>query len=261
MLYQQVNSVGKYTFECRRYHDFNFIPHIHKHLELTYVREGSIVITSEKSSEELHAGEFALVLSNRVHAYNSPNGSVVDVCVFSEDNVPTFGKYVHDKMALGMRFSCSDTVRNFIESVLFSNGECDSVYLRKSALYAVVSQYLEQISFAEGKTDDSDFLLQVLYYISCHYRENITLESTAKALGYDPHYLSGYFHRKIHVTFSTYVNQCRIDAACDLLKDFSLSITEIAMRSGFQSIRTFNRVFQTTRGETPSKWRNNRSNL
>ena len=49
---------------------------------------------------------------------------------------------------------------------------------------------------------------------------------------------------------------------CRLLEEKDLSVTEIALRCGFQSIRTFNEVFLEKTGATPSAfrkgiWKNN----
>jgi AraC-like DNA-binding protein len=48
----------------------------------------------------------------------------------------------------------------------------------------------------------------------------------------------------------------RIDAAIALFPFESLSLTDIAMQSGFQSIPSFNRVFKSLKGITPSEYRN-----
>jgi transcriptional regulator GlxA family with amidase domain len=53
--------------------------------------------------------------------------------------------------------------------------------------------------------------------------------------------------------FSRYVNLFRVDAATELLQHTDLPITEIALQSGFQSIRNFNRVFLEITGKTPSR--------
>lgn len=94
MLYQENNSVGQNFFECIRYLDFQYLPHMHKHPELIHVREGMVTVESDGKKEEIEAGGYGLILSNRIHAYHSQKHSVVDVCIFSEDNVPLFSKEV-----------------------------------------------------------------------------------------------------------------------------------------------------------------------
>ena len=42
MIYQQRNSMGQRYFECIRYENFRFPPHMHRHPELVYVESGEL---------------------------------------------------------------------------------------------------------------------------------------------------------------------------------------------------------------------------
>lgn len=53
----------------------------------------------------------------------------------------------------------------------------------------------------------------------------------------------------------SYLNQQRIMYAEKLLIDPSLSITDVAMQSGFVSLATFNRVFKTYKNCTPTQYK------
>lgn len=92
MLYQENNSVGQNFFECIRYLDFQYLPHMHKHPELIHVREGMVTVESDGKNEEIEAGGYALILSNRIHAYYSQKHSVVDVCIFQKTTCLFFRK-------------------------------------------------------------------------------------------------------------------------------------------------------------------------
>ena len=81
-----------------------------------------------------------------------------------------------------------------------------------------------------------------------------TLMDLAADLGYEKHYLSRCFNAKLKSGFSQYVNWYRIDHAKSLLAGTSLPISEIAFRSGFCTIRSFNRAFAELVGSTPSEY-------
>lgn len=51
------------------------------------------------------------------------------------------------------------------------------------------------------------------------------------------------------------MNALRLDCARDLLAATELSMLEVSMESGFDSLRTFNRVFQERFRQTPSQYR------
>ena len=68
--------------------------------------------------------------------------------------------------------------------------------------------------------------------------------------------LSKVFSKTFHNNFNQYVNGTRLDYACALLEHTNQSVTEICMNSGFESQRTFNRVFVQKYHMTPREYRN-----
>lgn len=57
------------------------------------------------------------------------------------------------------------------------------------------------------------------------------------------------------VTFSSFVNEYRLELAKRLLGDNNLAIAEIAVRLGYSSTSNFGRAFQRSTGITPSQFR------
>lgn len=87
---------------------------------------------------------------------------------------------------------------------------------------------------------------------------DLSLSSTADALGMSGSYLSRLFSQSLNINYSAYVNQVRIQAS---LKDLTASadtISVIAERYGFSSSRNyiyaFKKQYQMTPGEYWSKY-------
>jgi hypothetical protein len=137
MFHQAQNSVGVHVLECIRYENFRFVAHMHRHHELLLVRKGSIRATVNGRSEPITAGEYAYVPSNAVHAYESIGASTVDVCVFSDDLIPAFGKELRKRTPDRIGFTCRPTVKALADEVLFVPDKSFDLYTRKGALYAV----------------------------------------------------------------------------------------------------------------------------
>lgn len=91
-------------------------------------------------------------------------------------------------------------------------------------------------------------------YVEENYREDISMKQAARALGYSENYLSRAFHTAVGMNFRQYVNQYRVQLACRLIEQRRGSMTRIAMESGFQNIRSFNRAFMRATGRTPSHY-------
>ena len=131
-------------------------------------------------------------------------------------------------------------------------------YILKSVLDAVLGELLSEAKFAEIGKSGPGAVDKLVAYVADNFTENITLKSASSELGYEFHYLSKAFHRRIPMNFSQYVNLYRVENANFLLHNTDLQITEIALKCGFQSIRNFNRVYSSLTGSTPSE--NTRSN-
>ena len=64
-------------------------------------------------------------------------------------------------------------------------------------------------------------------------------------------YFSRFFKKISGMTFSVYLNHIRVNKAIDLIQHRDMSMTEISMGCGFETIRTFNRVFRQITGYSP----------
>lgn len=95
----------------------------------------------------------------------------------------------------------------------------------------------------------------VMDYIDAHYMEEFTLDDVASATGFSKYHFSRLFKQYTGYSFCSYICRRRIKIAEELLEQPDLSITEIAMQSGFASISTFNRVFRQQKNCSPSEYR------
>ena len=75
----------------------------------------------------------------------------------------------------------------------------------------------------------------------------------AVLMGTNRTYLGQYFHSK-GINFYAYINTLRVDYAIELMKQGGKTLSEIAVESGYNSLRTFRRVFIEQKGCTPSEW-------
>ncbi|MBE7087297.1 MAG: helix-turn-helix domain-containing protein [Clostridiales bacterium] len=254
MYYQQKNSVGKYFFEIIRYKDFYFEQHLHRHYELIYVREGATDVKIGNDWEKVSEGECAFIPSNTLHSYKTDETSIVDVCVFSADFIPVFFNEIRQKRPNKCKFTCSKHVLDYAKNELFNVNKKHDVFALKSVLYALAGEILKCIKFTKSLEKTDVLFDKLLEYVSVNFKEDISLDTASKELGYEKHYLSRCFHQVIPMNFSKYINTLRVDFASELLQNTDMSITEIALESGFQSIRNFNRVFCEVTGKTPREF-------
>ncbi|HBF14841.1 MAG TPA: hypothetical protein DDW30_04005 [Clostridiales bacterium] len=255
LTHQTQNTVFGETYNVYRYRERSFYPHFHKSYELAYLTGGSARFTVSERDYPLTSGDFVMVLPFEPHSFSVSGDGELTVTVFSAGLVPTFSR-----MTQGMRgetavFRCGEATRAFFEAGITATAEAPITEVPRGAallevgarLSAVCADYLRAVPLHPCE-QSTELLARIPEYIDCHFREDISVGSAAKALGYSESRLSAVIRDHLHIPFKALVNQARFEYASRLLADGSASITEIALESGFQSVRTFNRVFRALSG-------------
>ncbi len=90
---------------------------------------------------------------------------------------------------------------------------------------------------------------------------NLTLEETAKALKVSKHLLSQYINEKLKKSFSSLINEYRIEKAKKLLQsENNYTIESLGYDSGFNSKSTFFTAFKKNTGKTPAEYQKSSKN-
>lgn len=114
----------------------------------------------------------------------------------------------------------------------------------------------DTMPYPAGRQKELTTKLNIVFdYLDLHYMEDITLEKVADVAGFSKFHFSRIFKQCSGQNFYDYLCFKRIKAAEMLLLEPELSITEIALQSGFSSLSTFNRTFKRTKNCTPSEYR------
>lgn len=108
---------------------------------------------------------------------------------------------------------------------------------------------LETASPAEQK------VFEIAEYINSHYAEPLKLSDLARQFYISEYYLSRAFKKVTGFSYVEYVNTLRIREAQRLLRETGLKVTEVAERSGFDSIAHFGRLFKKVAGMSPLAFR------
>ncbi len=103
--------------------------------------------------------------------------------------------------------------------------------------------------------------MSICNYLNQHCTEDLTLEEVADMAGFSKYHFSRLFKEFAGMSFYKYLNTRRIAYAEKLLLDPELNVTEVAIRSGFNSISAFMRMFKIVRNCTPTQFRNLNNNI
>ncbi len=98
--------------------------------------------------------------------------------------------------------------------------------------------------------------MMVCNYITDHCTENISVDDLSDLAGFSKFHFARLFKQFSNMSCYDYLTQKRIAHAERLLIKPDISITEVAMQSGFNSLSTFNRIFKAAKNCTPSEYKN-----
>ena len=233
------------------------LPHIHPHLELIYLSQGSATATVDNNNYLLDSGELFVAFPNQIHCYHNRIPGKGHMIIFSPDIFPDMKELFQTMIPVNPVISASllpaDIDARLAKICEFFCSE--ATYERiaaKGYLLALLAEVLPKVEMV-SQTTDLDNTQKLLIYCMENYTEPITLDSVSKALHLNKYYISHIFKERMDIGFSDFISSLRLEHACALLEK-DCSITEVAYASGFSSIRTFNRLFARKLGATPTEY-------
>lgn len=93
--------------------------------------------------------------------------------------------------------------------------------------------------------------------LDAHYDTELSIEDLSQAVALSPYYLIRTFKSIYRQTPHQYLMCLRIARAKDLLRNSDLSITEICIAVGYESLGSFSALFRKVVGLSPSSYREN----
>lgn len=202
-------------------------------------------ITNATSSLELLTLQFstALLVDITPVQRNSPNwrlfSSPVSMCIPNADAEP-FQRIMYE-----IQRNLSEQPLNHITYVN------SLIVLLAISLLRFASN--NNITLTPTKCNPS--MCAALAYIDNNISQHITLQDVSAAAMLSPSYFSSSFKRYTGYSLIDYTNAKRVRLASKmLLNDPNTSISEIAMRVGFNNMSNFNRAFRKYIGCTPSEY-------
>ncbi|MCD8014852.1 MAG: AraC family transcriptional regulator [Lachnospiraceae bacterium] len=111
---------------------------------------------------------------------------------------------------------------------------------------------------AAGNAHRREYVEKFIYitdYIDNNFAENLSLEKVASLAGFSKYHFTRLFKQYTNTSFYKYLNARRIDHAKTMLMDPQLSVTEVALQSGFSSLSAFLRMFKQMTQCTPTEFR------
>ena len=98
-------------------------------------------------------------------------------------------------------------------------------------------------------------IMDAFGYMQEHYQESLSLTDISSVLGISSSYFSHLFKKQTGKNYVEYLNEIRLKAVMEDLKNSDFKIAVIAEKNGFHNFEYFSRFFKKATGLSPVKWR------
>ncbi len=253
----------------------NYSIHWHTAIELIMPVTNFYTVTIGKTSYRLLEGEILVIPPGELHELIAPAEGVRRILLFDFSLISNLRGFSNIASVLNQpRLINEATAPEILPQLQSLFDEITSEYnskntLREAAIYALIIQMFVLLGrkymstgnmFPDVKVNKQKEYIEkfnlIFEYINNNFMEDISLEAIADVAGFSKFHFSRLFKQFTDISFYDYLNQRRVKEAEKYLLNPSLSITEIALRSGFSSISTFNRVFKSFKECTPTEFKN-----
>jgi len=113
----------------------------------------------------------------------------------------------------------------------------------------------EQLCKRIHQEDSTSVSARAHQYLLEHYKDDVKLSQIADCCHQQESALCRTYKRETGMTLFQHLQYIRIESACTMLRNTSLSIAEVAYSCGFNTPSNFNRLFQEKMRMTPGEYR------
>lgn len=252
-----------------------FTNHWHKHIEFLFCLSGKAVVECNSVPFTLEADELIVLNSNDLHAgvsaskdlfyyalifdpalLHSPIFDATEtkfITPITQNLILFHHKIVHDE---AIKACILEIVKELDDQQL---GYELSI---KSHLYRILTlllrNHVAQVLTVNDHTMRMKTLQRfapILQHIEATYQEEQSVEALAEMAGLSRFHFSRLFKELTGRSVTDYVNGIRVGRAEYLLYNTSLTISEIALASGFHDIYYFSRIFKKYKNVAPTVMR------
>ena len=267
----------------REYHanGCNVRGHMHRHIEILYCFDGEYRIMINGSEYIFSGGDMIVVNAMEVHSITSVKDGGSYICLrFKPELI-----YTTETSGVDMKYVLPFTLNNTEHTKLFKREELsntnipqminetyneftDKEYGYEIAVRTSVARlFLWIIRYwnSHNETKISDFepmhndmmscLEKALVYVNDNYADDIKAVDVAAICSMSYSYFTRIFKRYMKKSFSEYLCYVRITNAEKLLTTTQMTVTDIALSSGFSCSSYFIKIFREMKGMSPKRYR------
>lgn len=237
---------------------------------MLYVKNGAISVTVEERKYVLNRGDIIFIEPEKIHTV-SPfilpleyDAAVFSPSALSLNSEHFFGRDIimpiinGDSEFSGIidgSFNDYDKLKAYAETVFNKDSSKTAVF---ASLVGIISNLYDNGYIKKSSGQISKYSADIkkcLKYINNNYSRKIKLSELSDLIHVSENYFCGYFKKFTGITPFEQINETRVKKAAALLSDSDLTVSEVAVKCGFENLSYFTRKFKSIVGCTPIDYR------
>ena len=265
------------TYLCSIPLDFSSVPvHWHEEMELIVVKKGRGIVTLDRESRVLEAGQAVIVLPGQLHSIRQCQQERMEyenIIFRLEMLLPKEGDVCGPKFLEPYRDgkllypAWIDGSALYHEEMLECIRKMDELSEQRPRGYPLaVKGWLFQFFFLlfsrveptlaeEGREKSLDKMKRILRRIEVDYGKPLSIKEMAEFSGFSESHFMKFFKNHMGVPFVSYLNDYRLTLAARALAEGQEDVLTVAMDVGFSNVSYFNRLFKKKFRMTPLEYR------
>ena len=252
---------------------FQIPVHWHDEFEIIYVKSGFLTVNISGENYIGKPGDAFVVSPGNLHFMGSQTGTVdyftflfpLKYIAFRTDDMlddkliePLNSGHlmISPEIKDTVKEQCEQLARVYAAEIDESESKITGQIRKKIILLQFIHELWKKGFIVENDTTGRNTVeKEMVSYIQQNYTGKILLREFGEQFHLSEKYISRYFKEHFHITLSQYVTYLRLEHAKQMLQETDISVTEVAMQSGYQNISYFIRSFKKTYGVSPLKYR------
>lgn len=233
---------------------------------LASVHAGRLDIYYDGKRYAAGPGDFIFFDQRHPHIFTDAYDETVDMhfmYLFGGDGIKRVFEKSFDLFGCVIESFCPDGFDETVDKICrdMKAGTQDE-YEISAALYSVLINIAKHVKTNTPSADLCDYdIADIVKYVREHYAQDIKLDELAKMFFIDKFGMIRKFHKRTGYTPKEYQNNLRFNAACRMLTDSDMTVSDIAREVGFCDARGLIGMFARRMDCSPLQYRRNSRNM
>ena len=254
------------------YPDYRAISHWHDDLEFILILEGQMCYDVNGQKSALQAGEGIFVNSRCFHyGYSDAHTECHFLCILLSPELLSINTYIIENclnplienihfpyQKLSPAIPWQHAILHDLEILYEYNANSIQPFIileKFSHIIGLLSENIHILPDDDKNTEDIQSLTAMIGYVQQNYANKILLKNISTAGNCCKTKCTSLFQKYLDTSPMLYLNHYRLDKSIFLLRNTTMSITEIAYACGFSNTSYFCELFRQYYDTSPGKYR------